>query len=222
MAIGLGLMFNVRLPDNFDAPYKARNIAEFWRRWHITLGRFLRNYLYIPLGGNRLGVPRACLNLFATLLVGGLWHGAGWKFLAWGAYHGLLLVAFYLVQQMGGGIRIPGVLARCITFLLVTIGWTFFRAHDLPSALAVLGALFQPGSFRLENLTTGLTLGHLVGIGGLLVLVNAAPTTRAWIERAPLNRWQAAGCAAVFCIALFLMRDVSLSLRKSEFIYFNF
>ena len=92
MAIGLGLMFDIRLPVNFNSPYKAVNIIDFWRRWHITLSRFLRDYLYIPLGGSRLGAPRRYANLMITMLLGGLWHGAGWTFVIWGGLHGIFLV----------------------------------------------------------------------------------------------------------------------------------
>src|SRR5690606_424877 len=92
MAVGLSLLFGVRLPVNFHSPYKAANIIEFWRRWHMTLSRFLRDYLYIPLGGNRRGPARRYVNLLVTMLLGGLWHGAGWTFVAWGALHGVYLV----------------------------------------------------------------------------------------------------------------------------------
>lgn len=144
MAIGLSLMFNVRLPMNFNSPYKARSIIEFWRRWHMTLSRFLRDYLYIPLGGSRNGKGRRYLNLMATMLLGGLWHGAGWTFIIWGGLHGFYLVLNhawrglkkYLGWKNGGIWSILG--ANTLTFLAVVIGWVFFRADSFSSAITML------------------------------------------------------------------------------------
>ena len=144
MAIGLSLMFNVRLPLNFDSPYKATNIIDFWRRWHITLSRFLRDYLYIPLGGSRLGTSRRYLNLMITMLLGGLWHGAGWTFVIWGALHGFYLLvnhawrAFKEQMGWGGGGRLASLGAGALTFFAVVVGWVFFRADSFSSALTML------------------------------------------------------------------------------------
>ena len=146
MAIGLGRMCGIRLPLNFNSPYKAPNIIEFWRRWHMTLSRFLRDYLYVPLGGNRRGKVRRYVNLMVTMLLGGLWHGAAWNFLVWGALHGLYLVlnyAWHAVRRaMGHDLTHSGVfgrgLGRVLTFVAVVVAWVFFRAADFPSALAVL------------------------------------------------------------------------------------
>ncbi len=145
MAIGLGWMFGIRLPLNFFSPYKARNIIDFWRRWHITLSRFLRDYLYISLGGNRYGVPRRFINLFLTMLLGGLWHGAGWTFIVWGGLHGL-----YLIINHGWRAVFPnpstGPFAMSaswlLTFFAVVVAWVFFRAVDFPSAVLVLNGLW--------------------------------------------------------------------------------
>ena len=146
MAIGLSRVFGVKLPLNFDSPYKAQNIVDFWRRWHMTLSRFLRDYLYISLGGNRKGATRRYLNLFVTMLLGGLWHGAGWTFVVWGGLHGAYLIVNHgwtaLRQRLGqdsdrttmGG----QTLARLITFVSVVIGWVFFRAASVDDALAIL------------------------------------------------------------------------------------
>jgi alginate O-acetyltransferase complex protein AlgI len=146
MAIGLSRVFGVKLPLNFDSPYKAHNIIDFWRRWHITLSRFLRDYLYISLGGNRKGSARRYLNLFVTMLLGGLWHGAGWTFVLWGALHGVYLVVNHgwtaLRERLGqhpGRSTVGGrALARLITFVAVVVGWVFFRATSLDDALAIL------------------------------------------------------------------------------------
>ena len=151
MAIGLSRLFGVRLPLNFDSPYKARNIAEFWRRWHMTLSRFLRDYLYIPMGGSRHGNGRRMFNLMTTMFLGGLWHGAGWNFAIWGTLHGLYLVAHQLwsalVLRMGWGSRggAPGRMARTLsvglTFAAVCYAWVFFRAPDLPAALSIIAGM---------------------------------------------------------------------------------
>lgn len=147
MAIGLSLMFNVRLPLNFDSPYKATSIIDFWKRWHMTLSAFLREYLYIPLGGNRKGKTRRHLNLMATMLLGGLWHGAGWTFIVWGGLHGLYLTINHgwreLKSHMGwnDGGRCARLTAGALTFLAIVVAWVFFRADSLASAQAMLAGM---------------------------------------------------------------------------------
>lgn len=146
MAIGLSLLFGIRLPQNFYSPYRAVNIIEFWRRWHMSLSRFLRDYLYIPLGGNRHGSLRRYLNLFATMLLGGLWHGANWTFVIWGGLHGIYLVINHasraLRRRLGQDPDQAGPLGRgvstLLTFLAVVVGWVFFRADSLASARVIL------------------------------------------------------------------------------------
>ena len=139
MALGAALMFNIRLPINFDSPYRSASIQEFWRRWHITLSRFLRDYVYIPLGGNRKGEARMLLVVLFTFVVGGFWHGAAWTFVAWGAMHGLALVLFHLWRRLGR--PLPRVVAVTITFLFVCVAWVVFRAPSLADALAILGSI---------------------------------------------------------------------------------
>jgi len=141
MAIGAALFFNIRLPINFNSPYKALSIQDFWRRWHITLSRFLRDYLYIPLGGNRGGQWRTCTNLMLTFILGGLWHGAGWMFICWGALHGAALVAHRFWQLLG--YRMPTILAWVITINFVNFAWIFFRAKNMDDALKVVQAMFS-------------------------------------------------------------------------------
>jgi D-alanyl-lipoteichoic acid acyltransferase DltB (MBOAT superfamily) len=164
MAIGLSLMFNVRLPLNFDSPYKSVSIIEFWRRWHMTLSRFLRDYLYIPLGGNRRGKPARYLNLMATMLLGGLWHGASWTFVIWGGLHGGYLLlnhawreirpqAAELKAGLGGGL-----LGWAVTFIAVVVSWVFFRAENFSSArlilqgMAGLNGRMSPGTDWIDPL----------------------------------------------------------------------
>ncbi|WP_066152011.1 MBOAT family O-acyltransferase [Aliarcobacter cryaerophilus] len=141
MAIGISLMFNIKLPINFNSPYKALNIQDFWRRWHMTLSRFLRDYIYIPLGGNRKGEFRTYTNLLATFLIGGLWHGAGWTFIIWGALHGIALAIHRFWQSLG--FKMNKILAWFITFNFINITWIFFRAKDFDSAIKVLGSMFS-------------------------------------------------------------------------------
>jgi alginate O-acetyltransferase complex protein AlgI len=145
MAIGLSLLFGIRLPANFNSPYKARNIADFWRRWHMTLSRFLRGYLYIPLGGNRHGTARRLLNLMLTMLLGGLWHGAGWTFVVWGGLHGLYLCIHQAWRALRPSTRPAGMigtaLSTALTFAAVVVAWVYFRAPDIATANAVLLAM---------------------------------------------------------------------------------
>jgi alginate O-acetyltransferase complex protein AlgI len=186
MAVGLALLFGIRLPVNFRSPYRAISVVEFWRRWHITLSRFLRDYLYIPLGGNRLGEQRRYVNLMVTMLLGGLWHGAGWNFLVWGGLHGVYLGVNHLWREWrGGAARAPikGWVARrfanglswAITFFAVVIAWVFFRAKSMAGAWQMLGGLFgfeagssayaPPGILRVMDLPVLVGEARLLEIG---------------------------------------------------------
>ena len=151
MAIGLARMFGFRLAVNFLSPYKSKSIADFWRRWHVTLSRFLRDYLYVPLGGNRQGEVRTYTNLMATMAIGGLWHGAAWTFVAWGAYHGVLLAAHRAWRGLGFKVRSTK-LAAASCFLAVVLGWVVFRSPDFTTAGVMLSAMFDLPSFSLGAL----------------------------------------------------------------------
>jgi alginate O-acetyltransferase complex protein AlgI len=144
MAIGLGRMIGFRLPENFARPYSAHSVTDFWRRWHISLSNWFRDYLYVPLGGNRKGPRRTYVNLAIVFLLTGLWHGANWTFIVWGAYHG----AWLLIERATGLRTLPRerwqVVRRAATFLIVVVGWVFFRAPDLGTAFDILGAMFWP------------------------------------------------------------------------------
>ena len=165
MAIGISLMFNVRLPMNFNSPYKATNIIDFWRRWHMTLSRFLRDYLYIPLGGSRHGKFRRYFNLFITMLLGGLWHGAGWTFVIWGALHGFYLMVNHawrgLKEKMGWGegCILAKLGAGALTFLAVVVGWVFVRADSVSSAMAMLHGMAGMNGVSLPSSLEG-RIGH--------------------------------------------------------------
>ena len=250
MAVGLALLFGIRLPVNFRSPYKAMSIVEFWRRWHITLSRFLRDYLYIPLGGNRLGEQRRYLNLMVTMLLGGLWHGAGWNFLIWGGLHGLYLCVNHLWQAWrGAGAKFrsgPATIASwAITFFVVVIAWVFFRARTAAGARQMLGALFgfeaessayvSPGVLRLMDLP--LLVGErpllLTGAGMValalavvLVLPNV-PQLYGYREyrRAPEKegrpRWRP-NWAWALASALALSISLFGMWQRLEFLYFQF
>ncbi len=159
MAIGAARLFGIKLPLNFHSPYKSLNIVEFWRRWHMTLSRFLRDYLYIPLGGNRRGPRRRYINLFLTMLLGGLWHGAGWTFVVWGGLHGLYLAInhawHHLQSNLPFAVLPTGpagkMLAWTMTFSAVVVGWVFFRAPDFPSALTILHGMAGFNGIAVPN-----------------------------------------------------------------------
>jgi D-alanyl-lipoteichoic acid acyltransferase DltB (MBOAT superfamily) len=159
MALGSSLMFNIILPVNFDSPYRSLNIQEFWRRWHMTLGRFMRDYVYIPMGGNRVGEPQTLLNIMITFFIVGLWHGAGWTFVAWGLMHGAALVVHRLWGKLN--ISMPKWLAWLITFNFVNICWIFFRAPSFSDIVKVLKGMAGlsgaeiPESFAFRVATLG-------------------------------------------------------------------
>jgi D-alanyl-lipoteichoic acid acyltransferase DltB (MBOAT superfamily) len=242
MAIGLARMFGIILPLNFNSPYKADSIIEFWRRWHITLSRFLRDYLYIPLGGSHHGSTRRLLNLFIVMVLGGLWHGAGWTFVIWGAFHGVLLIINHLWRSlvtMAGWesftrlapVRFSG---WALTFLLVILGWVLFRANDIGDALSLLTSMFDP--FTAGTAGSGVVPTEawwwIIGLTLLAVLapntaqifgsyrysltsVTSLSASKRQLLFRPNIAWGAVAIAA-FIYALF-----SLS-GSSDFLYFNF
>jgi D-alanyl-lipoteichoic acid acyltransferase DltB (MBOAT superfamily) len=210
MAIGLARLFGLRLPENFRRPYLASSPREFWQRWHVSLSTWLRDYLYVPLGGNRVSPARIHVNLMITMLLGGLWHGAAWTFVVWGAYHGLLLVGQRALGGWGGGV--PRVLRQVLTFHLVSLGWVLFRADTLGGAwtlLANMGSLELRWS-RAVTLTTGLLV--------LAVLLHVGPPgERAQRRFASLPpSVQGLGYAAV-AVLVFLCSPAT-----ARFIYFQF
>jgi D-alanyl-lipoteichoic acid acyltransferase DltB (MBOAT superfamily) len=239
-------MFGIRLPVNFRSPYKATSIIEFWRRWHITLSRFLRDYLYIPLGGNRLGEQRRYINLLVTMLLGGLWHGAAWNFLIWGGLHGIYLSVNHLWRgaREASAALWPRLLSWMLTFAAVVIAWVFFRAATVGGAwrgLKGLAGLQSERPFIPPDIVRVMNLPILVGaetslrIGSLAVLVALAialllpnvPQIFRYREyrRAPdttsLIQWKPTSIWAIaigtaFAIALFGMW------QRMEFLYFQF
>jgi alginate O-acetyltransferase complex protein AlgI len=210
MAIGLGRLFGIELPQNFDSPYKARSPSDFWRRWHMTLSAWLRDYLYISLGGNRCSPARRRFNLMATMVLGGLWHGANWTFAAWGTWHGLLLVLHHSLPAWD---RISAFWQRNLTFLLVTLGWVFFRAESFGQAADWFASL--AGAHGLAAPWTRDT-GALAGLVVLsLAIVRLCPNSL----ELPLGRLRPlpqVALAAATAVAVLLMN------YGSKFLYFQF
>jgi D-alanyl-lipoteichoic acid acyltransferase DltB (MBOAT superfamily) len=217
MAIGLAALLGYRFPRNFDQPYRAASLQDFWRRWHISLSSWLRDYLYIPLGGGRGGLAMACRNLMITMLLGGLWHGAAWTFLIWGALHGLALC----VERSWGAWkpaawpRWPAIIGVAITFHIVCLGWIFFRAASFDDALLFLQSLGRPGGTL--SLLTPLTLGLIVlGLG-----VQAAPPRSLEAIAGRLGALSA-GAAGLILAAAILATDALRPAGVAPFIYFQF
>ena len=233
MAIGAALLFNIKLPINFNSPYKALNIQDFWRRWHITLSRFLRDYIYIPLGGNRKGRLRTYANLMATFIIGGIWHGAGWTFVFWGFLHGVALVIHRIWSELG--FKMNKILAWFITFNFINIAWVFFRAKDWDDALKVLKGMFGLSGIVLPNFLLA-KLGFLskYGVGfdnfmesvgdkntflfilfGFILILSFKNSIKI-LEKLDFSFKYLIFSAAIFSWAI-------LSFNKiSEFLYFNF
>jgi D-alanyl-lipoteichoic acid acyltransferase DltB (MBOAT superfamily) len=234
MAIGIALLFNIKLPINFNSPYKALNIQEFWRRWHITLSRFLRDYVYIPLGGNRKGSIRTYNNLLATFVIGGLWHGAGWTFVFWGFLHGLALSIHRLWQSLG--YKLPKIIAWFITFNFVNIAWVFFRAKEWSDAIKVLNGMFDVNGIVLKKsfLTilpfldnVGIKFGDTtpnLGDGSQIVnwiIVTFIITMFFKNSMEYQNNFKPNTYFKILFIVIFMSGLMSLS-TYSEFLYFNF
>jgi alginate O-acetyltransferase complex protein AlgI len=214
IAIGVAQLFGFHFPENFRRPYLSASITEFWRRWHMTLSRWLRDYIYISLGGNRKGEVRTYLNLMATMLLGGLWHGASWNFVIWGGYHGALLAVERMVWGRGertGLLRIP---LTVITFLLVCVGWVFFRAKTLAAAWFVVGqmvskirgdSLLSPWQWRLATLALVVALAE--EYWGMLTRLTVSPV---WAR------------TLAVVVALLVIELFSATEQTIPFVYFQF
>ncbi len=237
MAVGLGLMLNIRIPKNFDSPYRSLNVAEFWRRWHITLGSFFTDYLYIPLGGSRRGRARTMLNIMIVFLVSGLWHGADYTFLLWGALHG----AAVIVSRLTGVPKKKPLraLSWLITFAFINLSWVFFRAESIPEAWQMLSALgnwhgfgasasyacFEPfmtplTKFVMRFVPTG-GRGAVYALAALWLLAGLYFSILGRNAGERLERFRPTGAHAAVLAVLFVFSVLSLS-SVSPFLYFNF
>ncbi len=226
MAIGSALFFNIKLPRNFNSPYKALDIQDFWRRWHMTLSRWLRDYVYIPLGGNRGTASGVYVNLLVTFLIGGLWHGAGWTFLIWGALHGCACIVFLFWSRRK--MQLPKIVAWAVTFMFVNITWVFFRADNWAQAMDILHSMFALSTLTPEILMglTDVPIENVMDRGEfqelfpwififLLVAVFGKNSNTVMEWRLPVKM------GVALSIFLFLLGSPDVS-QVSEFLYFNF
>ena len=213
MAIGLGLMFGLRIPINFNSPYKALDPSDFWRRWHISLSTCLRDYVYIPLGGNRHGELMAYRNLILTMLIGGLWHGANWTFVIWGAYHGVLLALYRRFSSAWDAI--PALVRQLSMFVLVLLGWVLFRSTDFTMASTMLTRMFSfESGAPIEGLPGLLTALAIVGSLAMFGPNASEVHSMDW----KLSPRRAFGLAVAFGACLALMAGTG----ASPFLYFQF
>lgn len=221
MAIGLGRMIGFRFPENFNNPYISQNITEFWRRWHMTLGRWMRDYLYIPLGGNRVSPGRLYFNLWVVFLLSGLWHGAAWNFVIWGAFHGIFLIAdrmflIRLTQPLG---KIPNIL---ITYFITLIGWVLFRADNLSHALNYLHSMF---SFSGMITFPSLKFGVILAIAAVFSFIAMFGRIESWwmnVLDTPKNNLITLSMVCVAILTIVICIGSITSSAFNPFIYFRF
>lgn len=218
MAIGVALLFNIKLPINFNSPYKALDIQDFWRRWHITLSRFLRDYIYIPLGGNRNGEMHTYSNLMITFVLGGIWHGAGWTFIFWGLLHGMALVVHRFWK--GLGLTMPKVLAWLITFNFINLSWVFFRAKEWDDAIKVLDGMFL--NIPVWKIDTAV-LSTDDSVNKILVFLILAFFITVFMRNAMqyMEQFKPTRLYMLFSLTLALSAMYFMH-RPTEFLYFNF
>lgn len=210
MAIGIALMLGLRLPENFNAPYVATDIRDFWRRWHMTLSRYLRDYVYIPMGGSRAGWMRFLIATIVTMGLCGLWHGAGWTFVVWGLLHGVGLIVCRGWQS--AGLRLPLPVAWTITMVFVVAGWVLFRADTFSAAATMLGAMCA-----LDGLGGKFTGGTLIAVAALISI--AGPTSFDFVSR--IMRPHPAVAATAALIAAIVVLEVGKG-QPQSFVYFQF
>lgn len=215
MALGAARMFNIRMPINFDSPYRSLSAREFWRRWHITLSRFLRDYLYVPLGGNRHGPGRRAVSLFVTFVLGGLWHGPAWTFVIWGALHGVGVAITRAWQACG--LRLPRAIAWLLTFAFLLVTWIFFRAASVGDALSIVGAMV--------GLNTGAPAATAHGPSNVLDLVfltlSLVVALTPWNSNMMAETVQPATWSAITVGVALAVCVLQLG-KVTPFLYFNF
>ena len=228
---GSALLMGFKVPENFNLPYFATNISEFWRRWHITLSQWLRDYIYIPLGGSRGSQTQTYLNLFITMTLGGLWHGAAWTFVIWGMYHGLLLIAYRQVKQLTAGFsirsspaltKVSALMSILFTFVLVCVGWVFFRSESIGQAYSMIWRMFGGASEFIGSVLNNTQIAETLAVAsGWVLFVYIAN----WLmsaersRRITQNRWLlVSGYYAMLVVAIILFQPQT----SATFIYFQF
>ena len=219
MAIGLGRMFGFRFPENFNSPYKAKSITEFWRRWHISLSSFLRDYLYIPLGGNRKGTARTYINLMLVMLIGGLWHGAQWTFIAWGAIHGGMLALERFTTRHCRGSFLPPPVKIIATFIVVLVTWVFFRAENFEVAGRYLGAMF---GISESSPSADLLLAQVTRPAALLFLAACFWSAFAMPRSAEILQTLTTGKVILSLLLLLIALGLMFTQAFNPFLYFQF
>jgi alginate O-acetyltransferase complex protein AlgI len=248
IAVGLAMLFGIRLPVNFMNPYRSSNLISFWRTWHVTLSSFLRDYLYIPLGGNRISIPRWYVNIFLVMLIGGLWHGAAWTFVAWGSVHGIGLMVNHFVRRASCGITLPAYFGWALTFVFATLAWVLFRADSFETAGTILSAMAGMNE-NLSSLNPAVVIGDLetmkyfgevivmfVGVAGFFAVLlpdtyqilgsnyglNKGKTAFRFVRRDV--QWKPSIKYGVVVTALLVLGLSQLFLRTNanQFIYFEF
>ena len=212
MALGMALMMNIRLPQNFDSPYRQRNLREFWRHWHMTLMRFLRDYVYIPMGGSKRGEAFTAFALVATFALGGLWHGANWTFIWWGVANGVGLVVVRWWSK--AGIALPFIIAWAINFLAIMFGWVFFRAPDMSTAGSIFESLFGMKGF--EGVST-VVEPYTMSILAIACIIAAMPRNSNRIAEELRFGWP-----MQVAVSLLLAAGILSVGNPTEFLYFNF
>ena len=220
MAIGLGRMFGFSITENFRYPYISRSITEFWRRWHISLGSWFREYVYIPLGGNRKGKARTYFNLFVVFFLTGLWHGAAFAFVLWGLYHGL----FSIIERLGfkRALDKSRLLSTLYCFLVAHFGWVLFRAESVSGTLAMLSRMLMPWRYAALSVPTWMYMDLKTVFVGACAVLGAGFITEALPEGVK-DRWRGSVPEAIYCIAIFVLCVASIaSDTYNPFIYFQF
>lgn len=226
MAIGIGKMFNINLPNNFNSPYKSDNISEFWRRWHMTLGRALSTYVYYPLGGSRKGLARTCVNLMITFLLSGLWHGASWTFILWGGVHGFVVVLERIFNNKLS--KLPRTLRTVLTFALINIFWVLFRAENFEKAMNIYRGLFNFDYFGFDQLKTVaydplISFPVIIAPYCMIIFIFALLFIifRKENSQSILRKYKPTYRTALIFLALYCCSVIFMS-KESVFIYFNF
>jgi len=220
MAVGLARIFGFRFPENFNYPYISRSIKEFWRRWHMSLSAWFRDYVYIPLGGNRVSVLRQYFNLVLVFFLCGLWHGASWNFIIWGMFHGFFLVAERVLPK----VSMPKILQNFYAIFIIMIGWVFFRSPDLSHSLAYLQTMFSGNEIEIvSNQISRLIRSHFVWMSFSLALIGFSPLVKNLALCLMRKNRIFVGIFDLFLIAVFALAIIRLSAAThNPFIYFQF
>jgi len=209
MALGASLFFNIKLPANFNSPYRALDVQDFWRRWHMTLSRFFRDYVYIPLGGNRRSMPRSYFNILVTFIIGGIWHGAGWLFMLWGFLHGIANMISRWAKTLN--IKLNMFVAWFLTFNFINLTWVIFRSKDMGTAMNILSSMFDL-SKKGSSISS---LAFLFILAGFVITLGFKNSNEITQKVTPSYRW-AALIGLLFGLSMLFMT------RRSEFLYFQF